>query len=173
MKPNNVDHASEVRVTTSATASGSRLEVAQFLPQPRDRVFEFFSDAFQLEEITPPWLRFSVVTPAPIRMRAGLAIDYRLRLHGIPIRWQSVISEWEPPFRFVDEQVRGPYRRWHHEHLFEIVDGGTRCTDLVDFEVPGGPLVERLFVRAELHRIFAFRQRKLSEIFAVPREKTT
>ncbi|HWA99373.1 MAG TPA: SRPBCC family protein, partial [Pirellulales bacterium] len=87
------------------------------------------------------------------------------RVHGIPLRWRSRIENFEPPFQFVDVQVRGPYRRWRHEHRFEPVDGGTRCIDLVDYEVPGGRLVHALFVRRDLMKIFAFRQQKLRERF--------
>jgi ligand-binding SRPBCC domain-containing protein len=161
----NVPEQQEIRIGPSPTGRGYRLETVQFLPQSRETVFEFFADAFQLETITPPWLRFVVLTPAPITMEIGRRIDYRLRLHGVPVRWQSVISAWEPPVRFVDEQVNGPYRRWHHEHRFESVEGGTLCRDLVDYEVPGGWLVDRFFVRRDLRRIFRFRQRKLAELF--------
>lgn len=150
----------------SPTGNGFRLETKQFLPIARDRLFEFFSDAFQLETLTPPWLNFHVLTPAPIQITTGTLIDYRLRLHGVPIRWQSRISVWEPPLRFVDEQMRGPYRRWYHGHSFEVAEGGTWCLDRVDYSVYGGRLVESLFVRADLKKIFAFRQAKLEELFA-------
>jgi ligand-binding SRPBCC domain-containing protein len=157
---------SDIRVSASPTGRGARLEAAQSLPQSRERVFEFFADACQLEAVTPPWLRFAVLTPPPIEMHAGARIDYRLRLHGIPIRWQSVISVWEPPFRFVDEQVRGPYRRWHHEHVFDVAENGTLCRDIVDYEVPGGTLVDRLFVRPDLRRIFRYRQETLARVLS-------
>lgn len=143
-----------------------RLEAVQFLPHARERVFEFFADAFQLETITPPWLKFRVLTPAPIRVVPGTLIDYRLRLHGVPIRWRSRITVWEPPFRFVDEQIRGPYRRWHHEHFFEEVAGGTLCRDVVDYAVPGGRLVNALLVGPDVRRIFEYRRNKLRELFA-------
>src|SRR5437773_1665615 len=94
------------------------LHAEQWLPCRRVTLFEFFSDAFKLESLTPPLLRFQVLTPRPIIIRTGTLIDYKLRLHGIPIRWQSEISIWEPPLRFVDRQTRGPYRLWHHEHRF-------------------------------------------------------
>jgi ligand-binding SRPBCC domain-containing protein len=154
-----------IRVGPSRTGHGFRLETVQFLRQPRDRVFEFFSDAFQLETITPPWLHFCVISPAPVRLAAGALIDYRLRLHGITIRWQSRIRVWEPPVRFEDEQTRGPYRRWHHQHFFEPVDDGTLCRDIVDYEVHGGRLIEAIIVRRNLWKIFAFRLTKLQEIF--------
>jgi len=162
-----------IRVTAAPTGRGYRLEAEQFVPQPRNRVFAFFSDAFQLEALTPSWLKFSVLTPAPIHISTGKLIDYKLRVRGIPIRWQSRISVWEPPFRFVDEQTRGPYRRWHHTHVFEEIDGGTLCRDIVDYEVYGGSLVNALFVRGDLLKIFAFRQRQLSQVFPpLPAEST-
>jgi ligand-binding SRPBCC domain-containing protein len=147
------------------SGSGYRLESVQFLPAPREQVFEFFSDASRLELLTPPWLKFKVLTPSPIKMAAGLTIDYRLRLHGLPMRWQTLISVWEPPVRFVDEQARGPYRLWHHEHIFEPVEGGTLCRDLVDYKILGGRIIDALFVRPDLRKIFAFRRQKLAELF--------
>jgi hypothetical protein len=141
------------------------LHAELWLPQPRDAVFAFFSDARNLETITPPWLRFEILTPSPIAMRVGARIDYKLRLHGVPLRWQSEITAWEPPVRFVDEQRRGPYREWRHEHRFDETDGGTLVIDHVDYRVPGGAMVETLFVRPDVERIFAFRREKLREVF--------
>lgn len=143
----------------------SRLEAELFLPQSRERLFEFFSDAFQLESLTPPLLKFSVVTPPPIHIAAGTLIDYRLRVHGVPLRWQSRIDVWEPPHRFVDLQTRGPYRLWRHEHSFEEVDGGVLCRDVVDYAPWGGRLIDRLLVRRDLRAIFAYRANKLRELF--------
>jgi ligand-binding SRPBCC domain-containing protein len=142
-----------------------RLQATQFLPYPREQIFEFFSDAHQLQTLTPPWLHFVVLTPAPILMRAGTSIDYRLRIRGLPIRWQSCISEWQPPYSFVDTQTRGPYREWVHTHAFESADGGTLCLDTVDYSVYGGAIVHKLFVRRDLRTIFAFRHDKLRELF--------
>jgi ligand-binding SRPBCC domain-containing protein len=147
---------------------GFQLKAAQFLTYPPGQVFEFFTDAFRLQSLTPKWLHFSVVTPPPIRIAAGTLIDYRLKIHGLPLRWQSRISVWEPPWRFVDEQTRGPYRRWHHQHEFEPADGGTVCRDTVDYKVHGGSLINSLFVRPDLFKIFAFRQSKLRELFPDP-----
>jgi ligand-binding SRPBCC domain-containing protein len=144
------------------------LHAEQWLPCPRERLFAFFSDAFQLETLTPALLRFEVVTPPPIVIRQGTLIDYKLRLHGIPVRWQSEISEWEPPSRFVDRQTRGPYRLWRHEHRFVEQDGGTLVIDHVDYRVTGGRLVNRLFVAPDLRRIFGFRMQKLQELFGQP-----
>ena len=132
-------------------------------------MFDFFSDARRLEEITPPWLHLLVQTPRPIAMQSGTLIDYRLRLHGLPLRWRTEISDWEPPFRFVDCQLQGPYRLWRHEHTFEERDGGTLVRDRVDYAVPGGWLIERLFVRPDLKRIFAYRHERLLKLLG-PRD---
>ena len=142
------------------------LESSQWLPRPPEDIFPFYSDAFRLEELTPPLLRFHVVTPPPIEMQAGVEIDYRLRLRGIPMRWRSRITEWEPPHRFVDEQIKGPYRRWVHEHTFIPQDGGTLVKDVVEYDMLGGWLADRLLVRRDLRRIFDYRQARLAEIFA-------
>jgi hypothetical protein len=160
--------------TASGTTGGLRLgrkdglftlETRLFLPRPLEIVFPFFADAGNLETITPPWLRFEILTPGPIAMNAGALIAYRLRLHGIPMRWQSEITAWEPPHRFVDEQRRGPYRAWIHEHTFAERDGGTLIGDHVRYAVPGGWLADRLFVRRDVANIFAYRQEKLRELF--------
>ncbi|MCC5829594.1 MAG: SRPBCC family protein [Phycisphaeraceae bacterium] len=140
------------------------LTAAIWLPGPRDEVFAFFADAGNLELITPEYLRFQIRTPQPIAMTEGTLIDYSLRLNHFPIRWRTRIAAWEPPYRFVDEQLRGPYRRWVHEHTFESVDGGTLCRDRVDYAVPGGRWVDRCFVRSRVVDIFTFRQRKLGEL---------
>lgn len=143
-----------------------RLQTELLLAAPRAQVFEFFSDARQLETLTPAWIRFRIVTPLPISMHAGALIDYKLRIRGIPIRWRSLISVWEPPFRFVDEQVQGPYQYWRHEHGFaEHADGGTIVRDTIDYRVPGGRLINRLFVQPDVERIFRYRLAKLKEIF--------
>jgi ligand-binding SRPBCC domain-containing protein len=131
-------------------------------------VFRFFAAAENLQRITPPWVDFRIVTPLPIEMRQGARIDYRLRVHGIPIGWRTEIAEWEPPLRFVDTQVAGPYRRWIHTHRFRDVPGGTRVEDDVDFTVPGGWLIERLFVRRDLRAIFLHRQRAILDAFGAP-----
>lgn len=139
-----------------------------WLPRPRAEVFDFFSDAANLERITPPFLRFRIETPLPIEMRNGALIDYRLRVRGVPIRWRTEIRSWEPPFRFVDVQLRGPYRLWEHTHTFEERDGGTLCRDTVRFAVWGGALVERFFIRREVAAIFAYRERVLRARFEAP-----
>ena len=133
---------------------------------PLDEVFPFFADPRNLEALTPPWLRFEIRTPSPIEMRAGTLIDYRLRVHGLPLRWRSEITAWDPPHLFVDEQRRGPYRFWRHEHRFAVDGAGTLVEDDVTYAVLGGALFERLFVRRDLDRIFAFRREVLRTAFA-------
>jgi ligand-binding SRPBCC domain-containing protein len=142
------------------------LHTELWLPLPREEAFAFFGDAHNLEAITPPILRFQVLTPKPIPMAEGTLIDYRLRLRGVPIRWRTLISAWEPPFRFVDEQLRGPYRLWRHEHTFHEVDGGTQIVDHVDYDHAFGGLVERWLVRPDLERIFSYREQRLRELLA-------
>lgn len=141
------------------------LETELWLPEKRDKVFAFFADAGNLEAITPPWLNFRILTPRPIAMQAGTLIDYRLRLHGLPVRWRTLISTWSPPEVFVDEQMRGPYRQWIHTHTFTEKDGGTRCADRVVYSVPGGELVHRLFVRRQVQAIFAYRREAMRRLF--------
>lgn len=137
----------------------------QWLPRSRVEVFPFFADARNLEAITPPWLNFVILTPGEIPMRPGALIDYRLRIRGIPVRWRTEITAWEPPYRFVDEQRRGPYRLWRHTHEFEERDGGTLCRDRVEYAVPGGALVDWLLVRRDVRRIFDYRAQALREYF--------
>jgi len=136
-----------------------------WLPRPLEEVFAFFSDAANLERITPPWLEFRIVSPLPIEMRPGARVDYRLKLRGLPLRWQSEITAWQPPHRFVDEQRRGPYRLWWHEHDFERRDGGTLARDRVRYSVWGGALIDRLLVRRDVAEIFAFRREALKHLF--------
>ncbi len=142
-----------------------------WLPQSPDEVFPFFADASNLERLTPPSLCFQILTSPPIEMAVGTLIDYRIRMRGIPMRWQSEITVWEPPYRFVDEQRRGPYRLWVHEHVFipregTPQDGGTLARDIVQYAVLGGAIVQRLFVASELRRIFDYRNAALREYFA-------
>jgi ligand-binding SRPBCC domain-containing protein len=142
------------------------LERAQVIERPLDEVFAFFSDARNLATITPDWLNFKIVSEQSIEMGAGTFIDYELKLHGIPLRWRSEITAWEPPVRFVDEQRRGPYRYWIHEHSFEALDiNRTVVRDRVRYAVPGGLLAHKLFVENDLERVFTYRAEKLDEIF--------
>ena len=142
-----------------------QLTASQWLPRAPKEVFAFFADAFNLEDITPPWLRFRVLTPPPINLRSGSEIDYRLRLRGLPLRWRSRISDWSPPFQFVDYQIVGPYRLWHHVHTFEARDGGTCVFDHVEYATAGGVWANALFLRRDLRDIFTYRQQRLTELF--------
>jgi ligand-binding SRPBCC domain-containing protein len=138
----------------------------QRLPRPPHAIFPFFAEAANLEAITPPWLRFAIASPTPIRMGAGTLIEYRLTLHGLPISWLTRVDVWDPDARFVDVQLSGPYRLWHHTHEF-LPDGagGTLMRDTVRYALPLGPLGEaarRLFVARDLERIFDHRARAVA-----------
>jgi ligand-binding SRPBCC domain-containing protein len=146
------------------------VERSQRLGLPVEAVFPFFADAGNLEAITPPWVRFRVVTPGRIDMAPGTLIEYRLRLHGVPLRWVTRIVEWEPGRRFVDEQIQGPYRLWHHTHLFEPHGAdGTVVRDRVRYRLPlgiAGAAAHSLFVRRDLTRIFDFRRAAVERLLA-------
>lgn len=134
------------------------------VPRGLDETFAFFSDARNLDRLTPPWVGFEIVTPGPIDMRVGAEIEYRIRIHGVPISWRTQITVWEPKVRFIDVQLRGPYRWWHHEHRFEACDEGTRVIDEVEYCAPLAWLTHRLFVDRDVARIFAYRADSLAKI---------
>ncbi len=147
----------------------SRFRTQQTIQKPIETVFAFFSDAHNLSVLTPPWLRFEVLTPAPIEMKVGTRINYRLKLHGIRIRWQSEITVWEPPGVFADEQRRGPYRLWRHTHTFAETSDGTVVADDVEYAVWGHSVVNALFVQRDIEKIFEYRTKQLERIFQEPR----
>jgi hypothetical protein len=134
-------------------------------------VFPFFSDARNLEVLTPPWLKFKILTPGRIEMTTGTRIDYRIGWHGLPMRWKTEIILWDPPRAFVDLQLSGPYRLWRHTHRFEECNGGTLLTDTVRYALPFGWLgriVHALTVGRNVEQIFAYRQEKVRELFGSP-----
>ena len=145
-----------------------RLRTSLWVPRPPDEVWPFFSDARNLELLTPPWLSFTILTPQPIEMRAGALIDYRIKLRGVPMKWRTRIAKWTPEREFVDEQLRGPYAIWHHTHTFTPCDGGTVCGDEVIMRPRGGPLASlamRWFVRRDVQRIFEYRKSVMTRLF--------
>lgn len=138
------------------------------LPRPIDEVFEFFSDATNLQRITPDWFDLRILTPLPIEMREGALIDYKLKIQGVPVRWRTRIAAWEPPHRFIDEQLKGPYTLWVHEHRFEPIPGGTRMYDEVTYLAAAGPLsswITRAFAKPRVESLFDSRSVTMREIF--------
>jgi len=146
-----------------------RFRSEQWIGRPVDEVFAFFSDANNLEAITPRQLNFHILTPGPIRLEAGARIDYQLTLYGISLKWATLIESWEPPNQFVDVQLRGPYRMWRHTHRFVSEGAGTRIVDDVEYELPLGPLgrlVDVLWTRREVARIFSYRLEVIARRFS-------
>jgi ligand-binding SRPBCC domain-containing protein len=144
------------------------LQRQQWVARPIDEVFAFFSDPANLELLTPPWLKFQIVTPQPITMAAGTLIEYRIHWHFIRMRWITEIIEWSPPTRFVDIELKGPYKMWHHTHSFVTERNGTTIRDDIRYALPLGILgtiAKRLSVRRDLKRIFDYRTERVSERF--------
>ena len=134
-----------------------------------EEVFAFFSDANNLQAITPKQLHFRILTPGPIQLETGARIDYQLKLYGVPVKWATLIESWEPPQHFVDVQLRGPYRVWRHTHRFAAEGTGTRISDDVDYELPFGSLgrvVEALWARREIGKIFKYRTGVIARRFS-------
>jgi ligand-binding SRPBCC domain-containing protein len=130
-------------------------------------VFDFFSKAENLEQLTPSIVGFKIVTPLPIAMQKGTLIDYKIKVHGVPIKWKTLISEWEPPYRFIDEQLKGPYLYWIHEHQFRSInENQTEIIDSVNYRPIGGKIVHYLFVKRDLDKIFSYRKKKIIEVFS-------
>ena len=141
------------------------------VPRPLDEVFEFFSRPENLARITPPWLGFRIISPSPVLMKPGTVIDYTIRVMGIRLRWRTQISEYQPPHRFVDEQLQGPYAVWKHTHTFAETNGGTLIGDEVRYALPFGPLgtlVRSLAVGRQLEEIFTYRARVIAGLFGTP-----
>lgn len=145
-----------------------RLHRRQIVDATLSEVFAFFSDPFNLAVITPPWLGFRIAESTDRTVRLGTTIRYRLRLHGVPLGWESRIAEYVEGEVFADEMLSGPYRRWYHRHTFRSVPGGVEIEDVVEYELPFGPLgrlAHALFVRRQLRAIFAYRERRISQLF--------
>ena len=146
------------------------LDTAFEIPLRIEAVFAFFSEAANLERITPRELKFEILTPLPIEIRIGTVIEYQLRLFGLPFRWASLITEWDPPWRFVDEQIRGPYGLWVHTHTFAVTESGTRVEDRVRYRLPLSPIGDIAYpiVRRQLARIFSYRERAVRDALLTP-----
>jgi uncharacterized protein len=159
-----------LRDLLSAEMQGYQVyEADQWVQRPIESVFEFFSAAENLERITPPWLNFHVVGKSTTSIQNGTLIDYNLKIKGVPVRWQSRIEQWEPPHKFVDTQIRGPYKYWHHLHTFETVRNGTWLHDRVHYRVPMGGLGQAVLgwqIRKDVETIFSFRTKTIREMFA-------
>jgi ligand-binding SRPBCC domain-containing protein len=146
-----------------------RFHSEQWVGRPVEEIFAFFSDANNLEAITPRQLNFRILTPGPIHLEAGARIDYQLKLYGIPLKWATLIERWEPPHEFVDVQLHGPYRVWRHTHRFFTEGKGTRIVDDVAYELPLGPLgrlMEPLWTRREVARVFSHRTKVIARQFS-------
>lgn len=144
------------------------LERTTYVKENINEVFSFFSNAENLNKLTPPALGFRIITPSPITIRKGTIIDYKIKLNGIPFRWKSEITVWDPPHLFADEQLKGPYQYWRHEHKFEQKDGGTLITDIVKYRSPGWIfefIPHHLIVKKKINQIFDFRSEVIRQIF--------
>jgi ligand-binding SRPBCC domain-containing protein len=136
--------------------------------KPLNEIFDFFSRAENLNKITPPELNFKILSPLPIEMKQGALIDYKIKINGIPFKWKTEITIWEPGIRFVDSQIKGPYKVWIHEHFFEEKDGKTYMRDTVKFLSPGGvfePIINKFLVEKRVNAIFDYREKVLGDLF--------
>ncbi len=139
----------------------------QLVARPLPEVFAFFSDAANLQALTPPFLRFRILTPMPIELGAGSQLDYRISLFGVPLRWRTRITDWQPQVRFVDEQESGPYAIWRHTHEFEPRGNATLMRDVVVYSEPLGPVgtvAHVLFVQRTLDAIFDYRRDAIARL---------
>jgi ligand-binding SRPBCC domain-containing protein len=154
-----------------------RLNATIDLAAPLETVFDFFSHARNLERLTPPFLNFHVLTPEPIDMHAGTLIDYKIIIRGIPVRWRTEITRFDPPTIFTDRQLRGPYTLWDHTHTFEALSPTvTRACDIVLYRPKGwvmAPIINRLVVQNDVRKIFAFRRAQMAELFGLAGADTT
>lgn len=145
----------------------------QIINRPRAEIFDFFADAGNLEKITPPELKFKILTPLPIDVKKGALIDYQLKLRGIPLTWKTEITEWNPPISFIDSALKSPYKQWIHRHIFTETDGGaTEMEDFVRYRLPFEPLgdLAHWYVKKELKYIFDYRNKVIEEMFGKGKE---
>ena len=144
------------------------LKRTQLIHCPLAEVFPFFESPENLARITPPWLHFVIRTPSPVQMKTGTLIEYTIRWFGLPVYWKTEIKNYEPPLRFIDEQICGPYSFWHHTHVFNEVNGMTEMTDLVQYRLPFGPvgrIAHAFLIRGQLEEIFEYRNKAIERIF--------
>lgn len=145
-------------------------KIDRYLPD----VFSFFSQAENLQKLTPPWLNFKILTSLPIEMKKGTLIDYQLTLIGIPLKWRTEITVWEPPYRFVDEQLSGPYKLWRHEHLFVDEFSVTHMKDTIEYDFFGWflkPLIKKFFIEPQVKKIFNYRFSQINRLFSSTRTR--
>ena len=145
-----------------------KFESKTILNSTIENVFDFFCKAENLQKLTPPSLDFKILSDIPIEMKKGALIDYRIKLYGIPVTWKTEITEWNPPFSFEDSQLNGPYKLWKHQHIFKSLGEKTEMTDIVNYNPKGWPfnsILNTIFVRKEVEKIFSYREENISSIF--------
>lgn len=145
------------------------IKTSQFIKRPLAEVFEFFSRPENLAQVTPAKLHFRILTPQPLEMKQGAVIDYTIKLFKIFVHWRTLITAFEPPYRFVDEQIKGPYSYWHHNHIFKEVNGGVEIQDTVSYSIPFGllgKLLHAVWIKRDLEGIFEYRKNVIDRIFS-------
>lgn len=151
---------------SKSSRSSYLLSTSIVLAHPIEEIFQFFSEAENLELLTPKFLNFKICSQLPIQMMQGSLIDYQIRLYGIPTRWKTLIQEWHPPNQFIDKQLTGPFLTWEHTHEFRTLENNsTQMNDIVEYKVPGGSFVNAIFVKKRLLSIFEYRSSVMQDIF--------
>lgn len=158
-------HSDQPPAITHQPDGSYSLRMATFVRRPRAEVFAALSDASVLQQLTPPWVRYRIITPMPVEMRKGAIFDYAMRIRCLPVKWRTEITEWSPPELFADTQRRGPFREWRDRHLFSEIDEGTTLVENdISYRVPGGRFVHRLFVRRDLLQVYRYEQRMMHNL---------
>ena len=155
------EHCSQSDIVTTTHRTLTR---SLWIPRPIKEVFTFFADVSQLQRVTPSWMHFRVEGYVPSSLTEGTIVNFRLKLRGIPFRWTSIISLWDPPHGFVDEQLYGPFKLWKHQHKFSLENGGTRVEDVVTYRTPIGGIIEKFVIRPDLNKIFDYRERRITQL---------